>query len=106
MRDKLQHRTILDPKRLMKVKGHLRETAQIHATEERTHARPLERRRLAAIIEARPRKAARLPLARPVELPPLLGRLAPADYGVICVYGIAQRIGRVDSPRRDGAGGL
>ena len=86
--------------------GILGEAAQVDDAELRTHRGPAVRRRLAAVVEAGPGESAGQPVARAVEAPPLLRRLAPRHHAVVAVDGVLLRVGDVFAARGDGAGGF
>src|ERR1035438_8682746 len=97
MRKKMDHRLLAPPRFVVK-ECVLRKSAHIDNAKLRIDRGPAVGRRLAAIVEAGPGKAARLPLARPIERPPLFGGLAPLDNSVICIHGIPQWISGIDAP--------
>src|ERR1700722_16807219 len=76
VRKQVEHR-LLGPPRLVVEEVVLGKSARIHDAEVRVDRRPSIWSRLAAIIESCPRKSTSFPLARRVERPPLLGKLAP-----------------------------
>ena len=96
---------LVAPPRLVVVVVVLRKAARVHHAEVRADARPLVRRRLAAIVEAGPDEAAGEPGARREVRPPRLRRVArpPGLVDVVGADVAAHRVVGVDAARRHGA---
>jgi hypothetical protein len=91
------------PPRLVVVADILGKPAHVYDAELRTDRRPPIGSRLAAIVEACPRKAACHPVASAIEFPPLFSGFAPRHHAVVRIHEIAQRIGCVHAARADRA---
>src|ERR1035437_4438725 len=100
-------RRLMAPPGLVVVEGVLGESAHVDHAGQRVDGRPAVRHGFAAIVETGPGKAAGLPVAGGVELPPLFGRLTKTrDVDVVGADGIPQRVGGVFTAGGKWAGSL
>ena len=104
MRQQMQHRLVRPP-RLVILKVVLGKTAGVEDAEMRIDARPVVRRRLAAIIKTRPDESAGEPRTHREEAPPAFGGVRPRRrVFVVGAHVAARLVVRVNAARAHGAG--